>query len=222
MPTKFDELNKLKATDFESWEKLNDYVGFKRSMPFKEYFGEMGITKAEKRRRGVFAEKLEEEIIFLLAFLFYMKIRETGIQDISEFTKKISDEYIKAYGEEPDPYIIQRAEALAIEIMLTTVRHNDDPYYYSADRARLIAEEEANTAINHAEYEASKSKFAFKTWNTMGDERVRPTHVPLDGETVPINQPFQVGDSLMNYPRDASLGADMSEIVGCRCWLTFS
>lgn len=216
--TKFDELNKL-----TSWEELNRQVGMKRSLPFRQYFGEMGISHAEMRRRGVFAEKLEDEIIFLLAFLFYAHINATGLQNIPEFQKNISDAYLKAYGKEPDQYILQRAETLAVEIMLTTVRHPDEAYYYSADRARLIAEEEANNAINYAEYnEAVDSGKHTKTWHTMADDRVRGTHIPLNGETIPIDALFEVGDSLMRFPKDLMYDPDWDEVANCRCWLTFS
>lgn len=223
MATKFDELNKLTTDDFQTWEELNQYVGMKRSEPFRQYFDTMEISKAQKRRRGVFAEKLEDEIIFLLALLFYMKKGDIPQADINQLTNELTEMYRKAYGTDKiDAEIESRARTFPIDIVLTTFRHDDEPYYYSADRARLLAEEEANTAVNHAEYEeAVADGYQYKTWHTQGDERVRQTHIPLDGETVPIDQPFQVGDYLMNYPRDDSLGAGLEEIANCRCSLEY-
>jgi hypothetical protein len=58
---------------------------------------------------------------------------------------------------------------------------------------------------------------ATKTWQTMGDNRVRASHRAVNGQTVPIDQPFQVGTSMLMYPADSSLGADAKEIVNCRC-----
>lgn len=60
-------------------------------------------------------------------------------------------------------------------------------------------------------------KNAFKTWHTVGDISVRDTHVAANGQTKPLNEPFVVGGSLLNYPSDTSLGSDMKEIYNCRC-----
>ena len=57
-----------------------------------------------------------------------------------------------------------------------------------------------------------------KEWETVGDDNVRDTHRETErGGAIPVNQPFVVGNSLMMYPSDDSLGADFKEIVGCRC-----
>ena len=224
MATRFDELNKLTTDDFQTWEELNQYVGMKRSEPFRQYFDAMEISRAQKRRRGVFAEKLEDEIIFLLALLFYMKKGDVPQADINQLTNELTEAYRKAYGTDKiDAEIESRARTFPIDIVLTTFRHDDEPYYYSADRAKLLAEEEANTAINHAEFEEAVSDgYQYKTWNTMQDERVREAHVAMEGVTVPISMPFEVGDCLMNYPRDESLGATPDLICGCRCSVSYT
>lgn len=51
----------------------------------------------------------------------------------------------------------------------------------------------------------------------MKDQRVRKTHREVDGETIPIDEVFLVGESLMRFPKDTSLGASAEEIVNCRC-----
>jgi uncharacterized protein with gpF-like domain len=56
-----------------------------------------------------------------------------------------------------------------------------------------------------------------KEWQTAEDERVRDTHVAANGQIRNIDRPFEVGSSLMMYPRDGSLGAGPEEIVNCRC-----
>lgn len=55
------------------------------------------------------------------------------------------------------------------------------------------------------------------TWQTMEDERVRLTHAEADLQTVPIDMPFNVGGYMMMFPMDDSMGAPLSEILGCRC-----
>jgi len=56
-----------------------------------------------------------------------------------------------------------------------------------------------------------------KSWITLRDKRVRPTHHDAHGQTRPINEAFNVGSSRMMYPGDTSLGAPVREIAHCRC-----
>jgi hypothetical protein len=56
-----------------------------------------------------------------------------------------------------------------------------------------------------------------KTWVTVGDKRVRATHNAANFQTVPEGEPFVVGNSLLMFPGDTSLGAEISEIANCRC-----
>ncbi len=51
-----------------------------------------------------------------------------------------------------------------------------------------------------------------KGWMTAGDNRVRPSHAALDGETQPTDVPFSNG---LMYPGDADGAA--SEVYNCRC-----
>jgi hypothetical protein len=60
-----------------------------------------------------------------------------------------------------------------------------------------------------------------KTWITMKDNRVRDAHQPMEGETVPFDQPFEVNfdgatEELM-FPGDTSLGASIGNTINCRC-----
>ena len=52
--------------------------------------------------------------------------------------------------------------------------------------------------------------------------RERDTHIAMEGATVPIEQPFDVGGSFLMMPGDWSLDPDPAEVVNCRCWLTYS
>lgn len=95
-----------------------------------------------------------------------------------------------------------------------------EEYWLSDDRARYIAEEEANTAYNDSDFEEAIAEgYTMKTWNTMADRYVRKTHRPMEGKTIPIDDYFLVGNSLMLYPRDPD--GDLEETVNCRCWLTY-
>lgn len=57
-----------------------------------------------------------------------------------------------------------------------------------------------------------------KTWSSTGDDRTRDDHMDMDGETVPIDEPFELPDgSLVMFPGDVSMGADAAQIINCRC-----
>ena len=60
-----------------------------------------------------------------------------------------------------------------------------------------------------------------KTWVTVGDSRVRETHLEADGQEVVSNKAFIVGGSRLMVPGDSSLGAPIRETVNCRCAAVF-
>jgi hypothetical protein len=99
----------------------------------------------------------------------------------------------------------------------------------AVDGARLI---EANVLLQADAWIKAKSQVKakideakrlievlFRRWKTREDEFVRPTHVIANGQTVQgTMEPFRVGNSLLMYPGDTSLGALIEEISGCRCF----
>lgn len=52
-----------------------------------------------------------------------------------------------------------------------------------------------------------------KVWIAASDSRTRDSHAELDGEAVPVDQPFSNG---LMYPGDQSTG-DPAETINCRC-----
>jgi hypothetical protein len=59
-----------------------------------------------------------------------------------------------------------------------------------------------------------------RTWVTMRDERVRPSHVKADGQTIPANLRFKLdakigGVDLARHPRDPALPE--AQRINCRC-----
>lgn len=56
-----------------------------------------------------------------------------------------------------------------------------------------------------------------KQWITVADDRVRPSHVAADRQTVPIDDAFIVGGAQMRHPGDITLGAPIQEWINCRC-----
>lgn len=57
--------------------------------------------------------------------------------------------------------------------------------------------------------------FTRKRWVTRKDAKVRHTHVEAEGQTVPLAEPFIVGDYPLQYP--GQRGAPPELIYNCRC-----
>jgi len=90
-------------------------------------------------------------------------------------------------------------------------------------RANAIARTEIITASNLGSQIAAES-FGVqleKTWLGTDDERERATHQAADGQTVGLKDAFAVGNSLLMFPGDSSLGAEAAEVVNCRCTQTY-
>lgn len=98
-------------------------------------------------------------------------------------------------------------------------------------RGEQIARTETLSAMNRSEYESvrqamAQSDFPFeattKVWKTASDNRVRHTHAALHNQRKRFDEPFETpqGNRMM-HPGDTSLGAPASEIIACRCRVSY-
>lgn len=213
-----------------SFDELNQLVGMKRSEPFDDFFAPMKITDEQKRERIRLAEALEEEFLYMFSYMFYAYpiLNEQMINDLRDgYIKQLEELGIAAMvaddiARRSNPYY-QQAEKFAIDCIDATRRHKEDPYYYSADRARLNAEDQSNFVLDVKDLDdAIENGYTYKTWNTVGDNRVRESHVEVEGLTIPIEEPFVLQGGLMMSPHDGSMGVSDSELAMCRCSLSFS
>lgn len=214
-----------------SYDELNvRELGNRRSEPYKEYFSKMSISDKEKQERIAFSEKMEEVVLYILALIettiesgetkreyiqtqFYDKYLDV----IASYT--LIDAYIKQYALDVTKQIIDAT----FERFSSEDKSITDDYYLSNDRAMFISECEANSILNYRQYsKAVKSGKTKKKWIDVGDKRERKTHLEVGGTTLPIGEPFSVGDSLLQFPKDTSLGASADEIVNCRCSIQYS
>ena len=207
----FDQLNKLYVQEHE---------GDLRSMPYDQFFGEMDLSAEQKAKRKKTAREIEEFMILALVSMYYAE--ESGTYDLGPVMKHISDSYRELLVKLAIPltafFEASHPETVAAEIVTATMNHPDDPYFYSEDRAMLIAENEANSIYNDSEYQdAILTGKTRKVWHAIMDNRTRETHRDVNGTDLPIDVPFEVGESLMLFCRDLSLGAGPEEIVNCRC-----
>ena len=207
----FDELNRRYAR--EHGDNL-------RSMPYDQFFGEMDLSEEQKEKREKTAREIEQFIILALASMYYLE--EAGSYDYGPVMNDISRNYsellvelgisLTAFFETSHP------DSVAAEIVTATMNHPDDPYFYSEDRAMLIAENEANSIYNDSEYaDAILTGKTRKQWRAILDNRTRDSHRDMNGTEISIDEPFEVNGYLMMFPRDEMMGAGPEEIVNCRC-----
>lgn len=214
-----------------SYDELNvRELGNRRSEPYKEYFSKMSISDKEKQERIAFSEQMEEVVLYILALIeTTIESRETKREYIqTQFYDKyldviasymLIDTYIKQYTLGVTKQIIDAT----FERFSSEDKSITDDYYLSNDRAMFISECEANSILNYRQYlKAVKAGKTKKKWIDVGDKRERKTHLEVGGTILPIDEPFSVGDSLLQFPKDTSLGASADEIVNCRCSIQYS
>ena len=200
----FDELNRLLKP---------------RTMSNSRFFGEMALTKEQKKERMELEEDLEEAFIPVFARLFIAAL--FGIVAWADVREELIDAYSNALAGhvEEDDNIRELARTFADNFIDATIRNSDNEWFYSADRARFDAQNETNTIFNYNDFKkALIGGKKFKRWHAIIDNRTRDTHWDANGQVQPIEEPFIVGDGwLMMFPRDQGYGAPADEIVNCRC-----
>lgn len=220
-------------SSISSYDELNIILGKRRIEPYEEYFSKMLISDKEKRERVAFSEQMEEVVLYILALIeTTIESGETNREYIqTQFYDKyldvvlgymMIDSYIKGYVLETSKQIIDTTFSHIAGKPPDSEQTTDD-YYLSNDRAMFISECEANSILNYRQYsKAVKAGKTKKKWIDVGDKRERKTHLEVGGTTLPIDEPFSVGDSLLQFPKDTSLGASADEIVNCRCSIQYS
>ena len=196
---RFDELNSLSRETYE------------------EFFDVMPISKDQKTDRVLIAMALEDRFLDILSLVeIRQKRNEPWLGEVIELftlaflavaTRRIDDDEIRA-----------KAERFGQEVGLSTFQHQGEEYMTSADRAINMAATESNAIMCYGEIaDAIKQGMTMKTWRTIIDGRERDAHHEVNGTTIPITEPFEVGGELLMYPLDDSLGASADNIANCRC-----
>lgn len=216
-----------------SFDELNVIVGYHKSEPYEEYFDLDWLSEEEKERRIEFADRLDDHFRPLFLYLFYAALASVEI-DWEYFQSSLRIEYANALEESNytiNRYVDNRLDVFSREVRDSSEKRivglalmsNADLYYLSDDRIRFIAENESQNSNECEEFiQAALQGMTTKEWVNMGNKRVRKTHVKAGGQTRPIMEPFRVGNSLLQYPGDLSMGADAEEICGCRCHAKYS
>lgn len=89
------------------------------------------------------------------------------------------------------------------------------------NRSRTIAVTECISASNWASHTAAEGSGLElnKTWLATDDNHTRKAHEDADGQTVALNDSFEVGGEKMMYPGDPAASA--SNDINCRCSLYY-
>ncbi len=83
-------------------------------------------------------------------------------------------------------------------------------------RSLRIARTELTGSINDGTVQTlDQQGYTQKTWSTVLDGHERDSHAEANGQTVSIDQPFQLAGGQGMYPGDSSLPT--SEVINCRC-----
>lgn len=211
-----------------------------RAAPLEEYFSHLPDERRTEREK--ISKALSDKVLGILSLAYvYAKY---GMITPGWLESKLYDAYIEGLVEvnvRIDDYIETRARKFAELVSTNTEEHlpyqtrdqNDtsessgrgkmpDEWYTSPDRADYIGEEEADLIGEYTDFvDAKEAGMNDKTWNTMKDNKVREKHVHTEGQTVPIDDYFLVGDEYAMFPRDFEHLSD-DNVCGCRCWLTYS
>lgn len=220
--------------DTQNFDKLN--ILKRRSIPYKEYFGEMELTEKQRKDRMSTVLILEDYIMIFFNLIESGANEATVKQEmVYMIYELVDDEKFFADDERQESKYVT---GLVKELYESTVENlektpqdydytGEKPYWISEDRAKFVAENEANTLWASKEYiYAKKSGKKYKIWMSFGDDRVRLTHQITDGAKIPIDAYFDVGRARMLYPKDVtspeSTGAECpEEIVNCRCTVKY-
>lgn len=190
---KFDELNQL-----------------------KRYFSIMELPQQDKDKRVSLGLAFYDIFIYVF-ILMQAEVKIKGSIDVDYYVRSLDGRIRDALEENNIPYEDDYIPQLTRDIVETTTRHLDEPYYFSEERALLVAQNEANTVLNGFDYEQAKSKGkTHKTWVTEQDDKVRPWHAEVDLVTIPIDDMFHVGEDYMRFPHDFMNGSP-DNLINCRC-----
>lgn len=193
---KFDELNKL----------------------FGAYFKVMDISEEDRKKRIDYAFLFYEAVWYVLTMI-RLENERNRLDDKESY--RVSLEYRIKDIIEDTPVDEEYIENITEDIIDTTFRHLDDEYFLSERRAVLIAQNEANTVMNGADFfNAKKSGKTHKQWIAERDDKTREWHLLIDGTFIPIDEKFKVGGEEMRFPHDPT--ASPENLVNCRCTCKYS
>lgn len=193
---------------FAGFDEINTFWVSKMELPAEEkklrvemmnYLGKRlkEVPKEEKQGKG-------------FDFLFFAAVGYLAYKAIyTEFVEKYYTRYLRVVG---------ATGAISSFAEYWINNHADVFAGYAHTNIQGTARTETNALCSLIQLDGyTQMGYSRKQWVTMGDNKVRETHRAAAGQIRLLEEPFVVGDSLLMFPQDSSLGASAAEIVNCRC-----
>ena len=187
---------------------------------YEEYFSKMPISKKQKAGRVKAAQEFEDIFLYFITMLD-LESNYGSQKSVDDFIEKYT-EAVSNYNDNDD-FIMLYVALIASEVAETTLRHKGEEYFTSYERAQILAANEANSVLNQTDFDnAVIAGYTKKQWLTEMDDKVRPTHIELEGKTIPINDLFVVGNAVMRFPHDYEMASGHpEELASCRCGIAY-
>lgn len=164
--------------------------------------GVVGLTRPQEQ----WVQNARQQLVDLDPAYFNREARDKRFDSIVRKAikdgKPLSSEKINAITDKySDNLLLQRGETIArTEAIQSLNKSADEAFQQAIDEG--VLDRDAVT----------------KVWDNSGDNRVRDSHVAMEGQTVKMNEPFVTPDgAMLMFPGDTSLGAPGSEVINCRC-----
>lgn len=123
-----------------------------------------------------------------------------------------------------EPTLDEVMETVDREVAGKTWRQRAEEYFENngnaEDYVRIVETETHRDANEAALLTAKHGGATEKTWVTMLDDKVRDTHWPLEGQTIPIDAEFYTWDD--DKAQAPGLFEKASNNINCRCELMFA
>lgn len=177
------------------------------------------LEKSLQLARESFDEKVPDSILLATAANIFQTYNTNRIETISTTSNNTYLEHARSeLIDESRPYakdyIKSEDDTSLLELAVLTGCY---AFFKAHEDLQDLPEEdytERNSDKHDIEKELDEQK---KVWISMNDDKTRDSHLDADGQEQNIDEPFEVGDSLLMEPGDDSLGADIEEIANCRC-----
>ena len=141
---------------------------------------------------------------------------ESALENVDEFADDLVDDVIDTIGEDVGHRIAGWLEdGVGVDDIADRLQDQLDNELGDA-----AAQRHARTLVMGASERGNESAIresgaVGKRWVSTSDGRTRETHVEAEGQIVPHDGTFLVGDAEMRHPADPT--AAVEEVVNCRC-----
>lgn len=135
---------------------------------------------------------------------------------VPDMNKTSTDVLLHSFGKAIEEGATPSERALLVQEVSTQAASGEDGPF-SMQRAQRISRTMSTAAANGGKLEGWKQSEIGKgkKWRSAGGSRTRKSHRKANGQVVPLDEPFKVGDSKLMYPGDPS--GEVKEIAHCRC-----